>query len=112
MSGLVAGKPVYHALTGLETWFTLPSSGPIVPPPRYKMAIVTWLAVFPLATGVFYAAAPVFTRLPPIGRSLAMSVILVPVMTYIVMPRMTRLFRNWLYPDAPPAPEGKVSNEG
>jgi antibiotic biosynthesis monooxygenase (ABM) superfamily enzyme len=24
----------------------------------------------------------------------------VPLMTYVVMPRMTRLFRRWLYPAA------------
>ncbi len=37
-----------HVLTGLETWFTLPSKPGEPAPPRYKMAIVTWLAVFPL----------------------------------------------------------------
>jgi hypothetical protein len=50
MSGMIVGTPVYQALSGLETWFTLPGGGPIVPPPRYKMMLVTWLAVFPLLT--------------------------------------------------------------
>ena len=37
-------------MTRIETWFTVNSSTPrpMVPPPRYKMAIVTWLAIFVL----------------------------------------------------------------
>ena len=37
-----------RVITGLETWFTLPSSKPISPPPRYKMATVTLITLFPL----------------------------------------------------------------
>jgi hypothetical protein len=28
--------------------------------------------------------------------------LVVPLMTYVVMPRMTRLFKSWLYPSATP----------
>ena len=38
-----------HRVTGLETWFELP--GRTAPAPqRWKMALVTWLGVVPLAT--------------------------------------------------------------
>jgi hypothetical protein len=40
--------PTIRVITGLETWFTLPSPKPIIPPPRHKMAVVTFLAIFPL----------------------------------------------------------------
>lgn len=42
-------------LCGLETWFTLSPGEAIVPPPRYKMAIVTWIAMFPLIAAMAFA---------------------------------------------------------
>jgi antibiotic biosynthesis monooxygenase (ABM) superfamily enzyme len=42
-----------HVLTGLETWFTLPSKVGEPYPPRYKMVAVTWLGVFPIVTIIF-----------------------------------------------------------
>ena len=33
--------PHFQRATGLETWFTLPGEGAMVPPPRWKMALVT-----------------------------------------------------------------------
>jgi antibiotic biosynthesis monooxygenase (ABM) superfamily enzyme len=36
------------ALTGLETWFTLPNRATIKPPPRWKMWLVSLIAIYPL----------------------------------------------------------------
>ena len=85
-------------LTGLETWFTLSQEGTVVPPPRYKMAVVTWLAIFPLIVGINILFGSFLNSLPMLLRSLILTVLLVSLMTYIVMPRMTRLFARWLYP--------------
>lgn len=95
---LTLGSPVTQILTGLETWFTLPAQRAVVPPPRYKMALLTWLAVFPLISGINALFGPVLNQLPPLIRSLVLTAVLVPLMTYLVMPRMTRLFAQWLYP--------------
>lgn len=87
----------YQILTGLETWFTLPrASG--CSPPRYKMALITWLAIFPLIVGINILFGSVLNALPLLLRSLILTVVLVFLMTYVVMPRMTRLFARWLYP--------------
>jgi antibiotic biosynthesis monooxygenase (ABM) superfamily enzyme len=98
MSGVIVGTPAYQVLTGLETWFTLSGSGAIVPPPRYKMALVTWLAVFPLLTAFNYAFQPLFLGMPIWLRVMVGTALVVPLMTYVVMPRVTRLFKAWLYP--------------
>ena len=95
---LTFGSPVIEVITGLETWFTLSSRKPIIPPPRYKMAVITWLAIFPLVNLINLILAPILTNLSPPKRTLILTAILVPLMTYIVMPRMTRLFSRWLYP--------------
>jgi antibiotic biosynthesis monooxygenase (ABM) superfamily enzyme len=88
-----------HVLTGLETWFTLPSKVGEPAPPRYKMAIVTWLAVFPVVAVIFSLFGQWLNLLPTLLRTLVFSAVMVTLMTYVIMPRMTRLFSFWLYPD-------------
>jgi uncharacterized protein len=92
-------KEKVHILTGLETWFTLPSKPGAPAPPRYKMAIVTWLAVFPVVAVIFSLFGQWLNLLPTLLRTLVFSAVMVTLMTYVIMPRMTRLFSFWLYPD-------------
>jgi uncharacterized protein len=88
-----------HVLTGLETWFTLPSKPGEPAPPRYKMVIVTWLGVFPIVTIIFSMFGHWLNLLPTLVRTLVFTAVMVTLMTYVVMPRLTRLFSFWLYPD-------------
>jgi uncharacterized protein len=107
---LVLGQPAIEVITGLETWFTIPVSKPIVPPPRHKMAVVTLLAIFPLIQIANIAIAPLFKSLPPLLSSLILTAIIVLLMTYVVMPRMTRLFTRWLYPQVVKSQKLKVKS--
>ncbi len=95
---LLLEKEKVRVLTGLETWFTLTSHPGEPSPPRYKMALVTWIAVFPLATAIFAITQPLLGGLPTVLRTLVFTITMVTLMTYVVMPRMTRLFSFWLYP--------------
>jgi len=88
-----------HVLTGLETWFTLPTKLGEPAPPRYKMVVVTWLAVFPVVTLIFSLFGQWLNLLPTLLRTLVFTAVMVTLMTYVVMPRMTRLFSFWLYPN-------------
>jgi uncharacterized protein len=89
--------PVHRRfVTGLESWFTL--AGQATPPPPYKMAILTWITIFPLITVIVALTGPLLADLP-LGVKLGITTALtVPIMTWVVMPRVTRLFRGWLYP--------------
>jgi uncharacterized protein len=98
----VAGPMRTQVLTGLESWFTLPSQPGLPPPPPYKMAIVTWVTIFPLITLVVVATAPLLGNLPLVARLAVTTGVTVPLMTWVVMPRMTRLLHRWLYPDRRP----------
>jgi uncharacterized protein len=92
-------SPATQVLTGLETWFALPQTSTALVPARYKMVTVTWLAVFPLITTMQMVLGPIFLNSLPLPlRSFILTSILVPLMTYGVMPRMTQLFAHWLYP--------------
>jgi uncharacterized protein len=95
----VAGPMRTQVLTGLEAWFTLPSQPGVPPPPPYKMALVTWATIFPLITGVVVATAPLLGSLPLVARLAVTTAVTVPLMTWLVMPRVTRLLHRWLYPD-------------
>lgn len=92
------GEPGYRRLTGLEAWFT----GPMVPadtkPPRAKMAFVTWLGIWPLASFFIYFLTPVWSKLGfPFLLITAINVaLIVTCMTWLVAPRLTALFKPWL----------------
>jgi uncharacterized protein len=94
---LTIGDSKWQTITGLETWFTLSAQGAIVPPPRYKMLLITCLAAFPSGNAINF----LFQFLPfqpPLLNSLLQTLVLLSLMTYVIMPRITRLFSGWLYP--------------
>jgi antibiotic biosynthesis monooxygenase (ABM) superfamily enzyme len=95
----VIGPVQTNFVTGLETWFTVPGrSGP--PPPPWKMALVTWLTIFPLITVIVRLTGPLLEDLPLVVRLGITTAVAVPLMTWVVMPRVTRLLRRWLYRSA------------
>ncbi|MFM7603542.1 MAG: hypothetical protein ACKO7R_20470 [Pseudanabaena sp.] len=101
---LTISPPQIQVLTGLETWFTLSGNPSITPPPRYKMTVVTWLAVFPLITFISLILKQQLAILPLVFRVAIITAIAVPTMSYLVMPQMTKLFSGWLYPSLDIAP--------
>jgi uncharacterized protein len=93
-----AGATQTQFLTGLESWFTL-SADPTAPsPPPYKMALLTWITIFPLITGIVAVLGPTLASIPLLPRTAITTAVAVPVMTWILMPRVTRLLRRWLFP--------------
>jgi hypothetical protein len=86
-------------LSGLETWFTLPGGEALVPPPRYKMMVVVWLCIFPLSLLINYGVKPFLSEfeLHVITQITIISLAMVTLMTYIVMPLMAKLFHRWLH---------------
>ena len=98
---LLEDAPQIQWLTGLETWFTLPGHPAVAAPPRYKMAIVSWLAIFPLVVVILEVFGTLLGEWPLPVRALFITAIAIPTMTYVLMPRMTRIFAGWLYPKLP-----------
>ena len=86
-----------HRTSGLETWFSLP--GDAVPAPaRPKMVAVSLLAVYPLSLFFQAVVAPRAQALPLPLRSVLFPLVVVPTLTYLLMPGLSRLLRGWLYP--------------
>ena len=96
--------------TGIEGWFDDPPTGSIpsvadaasepvpIAPPRWKQAVAIWLGFFPvnLAFALLASLAPPWDAVPLALRVLVTTLVLTPIMTYWVLPWVTRLLRPWL----------------
>ena len=96
---LLLGNIAVNRLSGTETWFALPGHTVVVPPPRYKMAVVASFGAAPFVLVVI----PLLVQylhgvLPSIGISIVILLVMSFAMTWVTMPMLTRLARRWLYP--------------
>ena len=67
-----------------------------VKPPKYKLFLLTWLAIYPLITVILFLFGKYLSLLPFPLRTLLLTGVLVYLMTYWVMPNLTKLFQGWL----------------
>jgi antibiotic biosynthesis monooxygenase (ABM) superfamily enzyme len=91
---LTEGEPVYRQLHGLEAWFRSPRN----PPPRWKMAVATLLGVYPTSLLLSLTVGEVAHAWPLPVRSLVIASCMVALLTWVVMPLVTRLIHGWLNP--------------
>ncbi len=63
---------------------------PPAPPSVHIRAVITWIAIFPLVTLGFFAIAPFATDWNPVLRAFVLSVIVVPLAVYLVVPQLMR----------------------
>ena len=94
----VEADAVWQRLTGLEFWFT-PPPGTVVPQPsRWRMALVMIAVVYGLVLSIGGVVAAVLADVPIAVRLLVTITIEVFLMTYVLMPRLTRWLARWIYP--------------
>lgn len=93
------GDTLLRELHGLEAFFREPMKPP---PPRWKMAVLTWLGVWPVSMGVSSLVVPWMP--PAMPRFLVSAVVaagIVVTLTWVVMPQLIRLARPWLHANLP-----------
>jgi len=95
VEGMTRDVPHLEVLTGMEHWFGHPSG--VSTPARSKMAVVTWLVIFPLAVVVPVLMAPLIASWHPLARTGVSTAAIVTMMTYAIMPRVMRLAGSWLF---------------
>src|SRR5215472_612645 len=93
-----AGALHTRYLSGLEGWLAAPGAPVLVPPARWKIALVSAAGILPLLEAVSYLLAPRLAGLPIWARPLVSVLIVIPLMQYAVMPLLTRAARPFLYP--------------
>ncbi len=90
--------------TGIEGWFdapstveALPSTPPAPPrPPRWKQATTIWLVFFPLNLLATVTLGELLAGWPVALRVAAVTLTLTPIMTYALLPWITRRLGWWL----------------
>jgi antibiotic biosynthesis monooxygenase (ABM) superfamily enzyme len=65
-------------------------------PPRYKLALITWVGAYVLITLILEVLGPAMARWPLPLRTLLLSAMMVPALTWVVLPALTYLLRGWL----------------
>lgn len=69
-------------------------------PPRYKVALLTWAAAYAVITLVLAVLGSTMAAWPLAVRTLVLSLTMVVTLTWLVMPRLTRVFATWLHAGA------------
>ncbi len=86
------------SLAGMERWFTLPDQGAAGLPPRYKTATLIFLGLYPVVLLLNVVLKPFLSGLPGPLQVLVSLMISIPLMVWVVLPYLTRLFFRWLHP--------------
>ena len=69
------------------------NSAPSGPPSVHVRAVITWIAIFPLVTLGFFAIAPFASDWPPVLRAFVLSIVVVPVAVYLVVPQLMLAYK-------------------
>jgi antibiotic biosynthesis monooxygenase (ABM) superfamily enzyme len=94
---LIREQQSIQVLTGLEAWFQLPEQPTHSAPRRYKQAILVWIGVASISLLVSPHVTALLISWPWILRLFANVAITVFLLTYGVMPFLTRRFQDWLF---------------
>jgi uncharacterized protein len=95
----VIGGWTRRRLHGLDAFFLGVRGGP---PPKWKMAVVTWLGVFPAVLVWSSVLGKSLRSLPSPLTTAIVSALVVATLAWIAMPLLTRVFSKWLSPSSKP----------
>ena len=90
---LSEGDPDTRELHGLEAFFR---SKTAAPPPRWKMAIATYLGVVPTIMTLALTLGPRIRSWNFVLYNLVFNACVVVLLTWVVMPLITRALHGWL----------------
>ena len=93
---LTEGEARAEELTGLESWFTLPGAV-LRPLPKWKMAISTYLGVFPVVMVLSLTIGPLMGSWGFFLSNAVFNACVVAILTWLVMPLITRALHRWLH---------------
>jgi len=97
LGDLVEGEGERKRVTGLEAWFDLPDVPVAKHAPQWKMAIVLVVVVFVVVYPLQLIMLPLMEGWPHWSKTLTIAITQVLLMTYVLMPKVTKLLRHWLF---------------
>ena len=92
-----------RTVVGSRSWFDAQAPQPATPaaprpPPKWKLWFVNMSAVFPPVLLFNLLVLPYLGTLNPLIRTLLLCLCVTALVTWILMPRLQRFFKKWLYP--------------
>lgn len=96
----VEADAVWKKYTGLEFWFSPPKGAIIPQPSRFRMALLMIAVVFGLVVSIGQIVNIVAGEVPFYIRLFVTISIEIFLMTYVLMPRITKLLSKWIYPSS------------
>jgi antibiotic biosynthesis monooxygenase (ABM) superfamily enzyme len=98
---LVDADAIWKRRTGLEVWFEPPPGSLVPQPSRPRMVVVITVVVYLLVVVIGTLAARLAGDVVPAPiRLLGVIAVEVTLMTYLIMPVLTRRLARWIYPSA------------
>ncbi|MBR9867767.1 MAG: antibiotic biosynthesis monooxygenase [Oceanospirillales bacterium] len=94
---LIEGEAEVQRGTGLEFWFDLPELPLNKHPSPHKMALVLIVVVYVLIMAINLLLGPWLGGVDLWLKTAIIVTLQVLLMTYLVMPRVTRLLKGWLF---------------
>jgi uncharacterized protein len=96
----VEADAIWKKFTGLDFWFSPPKGTVIPQPSRFRISLVTIAIVFGLVLSIGQIIGMIATEVPVYIRLFVTISIVIPLMTYVIMPRITRVLAKWIYPSS------------
>jgi hypothetical protein len=96
----VEADAVWRSHTGLELWFSAPAGTTVPQPVRWRMALVLGTVVYVLVLVFGTIAAATIGALPVPLRLALVIAVEIALMTYIILPWITRRLAGWIYPSS------------
>jgi antibiotic biosynthesis monooxygenase (ABM) superfamily enzyme len=64
--------------------------------PRWKMAVMIWLGIYPTITLALWLLGPFLAPLPLPLKTLCLTLVVVPTMVFGVLPLLQKILSPWL----------------
>lgn len=77
---------------------TTTTTAPPAPPSVHVRAAVTWIAIFPMVALGLTVLAPLATDWHPVLRAFVLTIVIVPLAVYVVVPRLLKLYATRIAP--------------
>ncbi len=88
--------PEYRLFNSPDLWFSTTGLTANKPAARWRMAIVTWIGIFPTVCIFLGLLLPFLMDVPFILRIAIVTILIVATMYYVVMPRLLHWMAWWL----------------
>lgn len=98
ISDVVVADAVWDTYTGLELWFDAPPGTVVAQPVRWRMAVLIGTVVYVLVLVFGALAAQLIGGWPAPLRLAVVIGVEITLMTYVLLPWLTRRLAPWIFP--------------